>query len=345
MDDDYQYGADIVNHARQIVAPVLTAAGQAVSREGAKFVSSAISNSMRSFYNNRESNEFWKAQYHRNRPYISQQRKFLAKLAQRRRREKDDFLAIAAAEADDLEASPGEDLSGHVYNIARPVRNTGNLFWWGEGNLKYHDNNNYTTMNTGVDWLVQKGIDIPQGTGYDKRNGLKVHIKNICVRGNIRVSCGFEQGAQTWANCSPSFARVYIVLDEQPNGTTATVADIFTNTTDNTYNTSHRLLENSERFKILGQHEIKIPVLFFQHPNDTDLDAVYVKGEAPFMVMLNVDLKSRYEDGTTAPPITNNILIVYELDPVYTKGDTTSGPNGSAATYIRGCSRVRFTSY
>lgn len=267
--------------------------------------------------------------------YIGSHRKAAARQAQNRAREERKLLTAL---------NDNDRIAPEItYNLPQSykIRNTGNLFWWGEGNLKYHDTGGSTTVSND-DWLVRKALDIPQGTGYDKRTGLKVALKNICVRGTIRVFADWLQGKTSYETNCVSYARVYLVLDEQPNGTTADEADIFTNTTDGHYNTSHRKLENSDRFKILAQEEVAIPVTLCFHPADGSGTGVFLQGMAPFMVMLDVNYRARYADGSTAPPITNNVLVVYELDPHYTTGTITG-----ADTYIKvvDSTRVRFTSY
>lgn len=223
---------------------------------------------------------------------------------------------------------------------ARVVRNTGNLFWWGEGNLKYHD----TTLDggpstTGDLWRIIKILDIPQGTGYDKRNGLKVHLKNICVRGTIRYICQRTNSSLAFSsNPKHGFFTVYLILDEQPNGAMPVIDDIFTNTTDGLYNTSHRKLENSERFKVLSHRQYQVEML----SNADSTTGTVIYGTSPFMIMMNTDIKSRYADGTTNPPLTNNVFVVIEFDPSYVQ-TLASGQEKYGA--YKAESRVRFTSY
>lgn len=83
---------------------------------------------------------------------------------------------------------------------------------------------------------------IPQGVTESTRVGRKCIIKSLRLTLNIQVTPG------ALATASDT-GVIYVMLDTQTNGAAASIADIFTTTTDITV--ALRNLNNVERFKIL----------------------------------------------------------------------------------------------
>ncbi len=82
---------------------------------------------------------------------------------------------------------------------------------------------------------------IVQGVDENERVGRKCTVNKVMLRGNITTS------AQTAANATSNICRIIVYQDKQANGATATVTNILSTATEQSYNN----LSNSGRFKIL----------------------------------------------------------------------------------------------
>lgn len=85
---------------------------------------------------------------------------------------------------------------------------------------------------------------VDEGTGVSQRVGRKICMKSVQLRGQIRP----EDALTTGANCTiPTHVRVMIIWDKQVNGVIATIAEILSAATSQSFMN----LNNRERFVVL----------------------------------------------------------------------------------------------
>jgi hypothetical protein len=105
----------------------------------------------------------------------------------------------------------------------------------------------------GVDCLT----NIAQGTGNTQRDGLKVHIKSISIRGKVRWDPIFGTGANSTL---PTF-KLWVVMDTQTNRSQMASSEFFKDTGVNNFDDiSFRNLENTARFRVLKEIKLSPPL-------------------------------------------------------------------------------------
>lgn len=99
-----------------------------------------------------------------------------------------------------------------------------------------------------VDFVLINSI--AQGSDNTNRIGRKVQAKSLDINAifsGFQLATGGNMGAT--APCPTCLVRWWVLVDAQPDGATATAADVWKSTS--TFAVAHRNLDTSERFKIL----------------------------------------------------------------------------------------------
>lgn len=130
---------------------------------------------------------------------------------------------------------------------------------------------------------------LPLGVQGNQRVGRKVFAKSLLVAGKIYST------APATVNTTSDSVWLWIVKDRQPNGATATVADVWSTSLATN---ALRNLDQGPRFKILKCIEIKV-----------DAVAVGTHVNQPFEVYLPLNFTVHWKGAANDPPQTNNIVI------------------------------------
>jgi len=137
-------------------------------------------------------------------------------------------------------------------------------------------------VNTATPYVQSLTNNLAQGTGVSQRIGDRIHVKGVDIQFNVTI------GSQL----IPNFMDVFLVLDTQPEETTAGAGTIFeTPSTNLTYVS----LDSLERFQILKRERIH-------------LDAALAQTHC-FTWHQSCELATRFSSSTTAP-MSNDLLVV-----------------------------------
>jgi len=99
--------------------------------------------------------------------------------------------------------------------------------------------------------------NIAQGSGNTQRDGLKVHIKSISIRGKVR----WDPISGTGADSALPVFKLWLVMDMQTNGSQMTSTQFLNDTGSNEFDDiSFRNLENTARFKVLKELKLSPPL-------------------------------------------------------------------------------------
>lgn len=137
-------------------------------------------------------------------------------------------------------------------------------------------------VNTAMPYVQSLTNNLAQGTGVSQRIGDRIHIKGVDIQFNVQ---GGSSG-------TPQYIDVFLVLDTQPEETTAAAGTIFESTNTNlTYVT----LDGLERFQVLKRERICL---------DTGGGLTHM-----FTWHQSCELATRFSGSTTAP-MSNDLLVV-----------------------------------
>lgn len=153
------------------------------------------------------------------------------------------------------------------------------------------------TCNTTTPLIVSLLAGIAQGTSSSTRVGDKILVKSLNVKLNSYVS-----GTTTGANAV--FFHWSIVLDKQPDGSTASVGGIYSNDTSNLTQLS---VNNIDRFTVLATGH-----------NQCALNTISNTGET-FERYIPLDVAVRFPD-STSEAITNGLYFVVTANTTLTAG-------------------------
>jgi len=154
------------------------------------------------------------------------------------------------------------------------------------------------------------------GDDANSRDGRQIDIRTVQLSGMI-----YPEDDTT----VPCHARVMLVLDQQPNGALATIADILAAASSDAFMN----LDNRDRFRVLAATDVVLG-----KTSTTATQAIAgAPAAAPAKLYKRVNIRSTYKgtNGDIASAATNAILLV-------TIGDIAAG---EAATLRAGC-RIRF---
>jgi len=164
-------------------------------------------------------------------------------------------------------------------------------------------------VSTGFPYVQSLTNGIAQGAGVSNRIGDRIHVKGVDLQFNITAGAGITIGAQ-------EFVDVFLVLDTQPQQTTAAAGTIFeTPSTNLTYVD----LDSLQRFQILKRERIH-----FDTAGGLSHQMTWHQ---------SCELACRFDNATAAPM--SNDLLVCALSP----SSNTAGQNPNVA-YI---ARLSFT--
>lgn len=177
---------------------------------------------------------------------------------------------------------------------------------------KSWDVSNSTDWNTTTECVYLCSMRL--GDDYDDREGRKIVVKSIHVRGYCHAtpSTGVNQ-----------YCRWLLVLDKQANGTTITAADVLAGVAGTRFNAFSNIT-NSRRFKILkdSRFTIKAPTVGDQTNRVID-----------YYRKLNIACSFSTDTGLPADCITNSLWLI-------TMGSEAAGTTDAVG--ILNC-RLRFT--
>lgn len=123
-------------------------------------------------------------------------------------------------------------------------------------------NNMFTLMN-----------GIAEGDGFYQREGNKINLKNIHIRGYIRPRASHPSGTEGEYNSEFGKIRMIIVYDRQPTGALPALQDLLrshnTHGTPSTSSESEVNLNSRARFAILRDKEWSVPNFKYNTTNQT----------------------------------------------------------------------------
>lgn len=138
--------------------------------------------------------------------------------------------------------------------------------------------------------LIQVPIrDLSLGVQSNQRVGRKVYCKSLLMAGkiyNTDVAPASSTSDSVW---------FWVVLDRQSNGATASVNDVWSNSTGST---ALRNLDQGPRFKVLKCVEVKV-----------DAVATGTHINQPFEFYIPLNFTVHWKGGANDPPSKNNILV------------------------------------
>lgn len=193
---------------------------------------------------------------------------------------------------------------------------------------------NGTTVGLEIDPTTENCLNaVSQGDGEQQRDGRKISMVDVIVRGTLQV---VPQTAQTAVDVAP-VVNVYLVLDKQTNGATLNSEDVFASltTTTNTVSSLNRNLEYDTRFRVLATKQIRVPA-----PRVTGTSTAVLEGgvHVPFTLYKNLaGMKTTFTTGTTSliSNITDTSLHIIAFQ-------TTSSSGTTEAVSLAYQSRLRF---
>jgi len=181
-----------------------------------------------------------------------------------------------------------------------------------------------TTVDSGTSSVTALCVPTP-GTDMTNRIGRKILIRSVYIKGMARPLNSIDPDDGLVA---PQYLRVALVMDFQPNGSTAAAIDIFTSTNA----ISNINLNNRDRFKIISDKYYNLGAFFYDATNfmigcDKSIVNVKIYKKCKYEVIFNAGTA-----GTTADISSGALLLVLQ----------SSAAGGEGATFeIR--SRVRFS--
>lgn len=119
----------------------------------------------------------------------------------------------------------------------------------GDGELKFLDTAQSTTVPAAAGSVYTNLVVIPQGDTESMRNGRKVQLKTVSIRGRLYI-----QPQANSANTS-DVVRILLVQDKQANGVAFTPPMVLAGTPDYL---AYRNLANTSRFNILFDKSFSI---------------------------------------------------------------------------------------
>jgi len=184
---------------------------------------------------------------------------------------------------------------------------------------------------------------IGQGDGMNTRNGHKICIKKITLRGEVAVDRNADADWQKVVVASTAY-RIVLYIDTQCNGGEPAITEFFDTDLNSQYSLGlFNRLENNERFKVLMDKQIVLngPAAFY------DGETYHFQGNVQhFKKTLSVNLPIMYSDNTTNLQAirTNNIGLFILGSGGGGTGGEPPNPNTNQRK-VTWRSRVRFTDY
>jgi len=163
-----------------------------------------------------------------------------------------------------------------------------------------------TTVNTASSYVYDLLALLAEGTGAGNRVGQKVMVRSVDVKWNLTGT----PGSAVTTSTVPVFMDVFLVLDKQPNGSTAAATTIFTAASTNLTGSNIIYLE---RFQVLRRARVAFDI------------SSGLSEAIDWHVPLN--LATRFSDSTSSPA-TNGLLLV-ALSPAATSLTTNIQPQVS----------------
>lgn len=188
--------------------------------------------------------------------------------------------------------------------------------------IKFLDTTLATTAITATGIIVNDTIvGINQGDGPDERNGRKVNLTSIHLRGVITQPSG-----QTSLDNSTNLVRVILYWDKQCNAATASIATIL----DATETKSYLNLDNVDRYTILSDMFVDMDVANIVNLTSSAFTSPRLMKYIKFNKKCNIPIRFN-DNGNTIASITSNNIGVAAI------ALTANG------TFLDVQARVRFT--
>lgn len=155
---------------------------------------------------------------------------------------------------------------------------------------------------------------IAQGDEASQRNGNKIQVKRLTVRGKVIVDSNSSAANEVFTTAT--LFRVVVYVDTQPNGQGVTYSQLFENSPANQGQIyAYNKLSSTGRFKILMDKFINVPpTTAVWNPIQEEM---YSYGNTKFFKMsVPLDLAIRYSDATNnlSAVQKNNIGIFFLAD-------------------------------
>jgi len=115
--------------------------------------------------------------------------------------------------------------------------------------MKFFDTTKTSTVVDATGTILNSSLNlVPQGDTESERIGRKIVLKNINMRGQVRIDVADTEGTTI------ERVRLIVYLDKQCNGAAAGVTDILETASINSFNN----LSNKSRFRILADRTIDL---------------------------------------------------------------------------------------
>lgn len=181
---------------------------------------------------------------------------------------------------------------------------------------------------TTVDFVLINGV--AQGSDNTNRVGRKVLAKSLDINA---IFIGPTSNTQASASIVPgSMVRWWVILDAQPDGATATPADVWKTTSS--FAVAHRNLDNSERFKVLRTGTVCLSPMN-QTAATPGLPGYPDKGYVDIFIPLNDAVRYSGTGATIASIASGAYYFCYCCD--------SAAPGSGAATSVVYDTRFKFT--
>lgn len=184
--------------------------------------------------------------------------------------------------------------------------------------LKWHETSNFLSSWNAIGGglpshlIVNSLVQIAHGDSGDKRNGQKIMLKKITLRG---TSEAYQNSNTTFNSTTPGdvWFRWFLIVDTQANGSAAPLTDVFeTNPTGQDTFDLFNSLRSSGRFKVLLDKFVKVNAAAPMYNSTTQHTHVPNRLTHFKKTIGNLNIPISYYDGSDALTSlkTNNVFLV-----------------------------------
>lgn len=160
--------------------------------------------------------------------------------------------------------------------------------------LKFFDTSKVSTTVSATGTILNNCLNIvPEGNGQSARNGRKILIKKISIRGSFELA----------DDETTDRVRLVIYQDKQANGAAATIANIFSGTDINSFNE----IANKGRFRILKEITADLNPATYWDGTDPHVGGYKVGYKANLRCNIPIEFDDSVTTGALTSVTSNNL--------------------------------------